>query len=94
VSEPQYIAETLAWCNKQRREQGKKPLERLPKGHRNQSTSCPCGRATGLSVYADNAYATDRLGRDTGLPLRVSRAVTRFVLAFDRGRLPQYEAKR
>lgn len=88
MSEPQYVAETLAWCNKRRAETGMKPLERLPKGQRGNARSCPCGAATGLYVHA----ASFRESRDPDAQRwPIPRAVTEFVTAFDGGRLPQYE---
>jgi hypothetical protein len=89
-SEPQYVAETLKWCNARRKEQGKKPLKKLPKGMPRDPESCPCGLATGLYVDA-NWWATKWVGPFDGrseLPLTVRR----FVKAFDKRRLPQYEA--
>jgi hypothetical protein len=41
--EPKYVAETLAWCNKRRKEQGKRPLKKMPKGRMSDPSSCPGG---------------------------------------------------
>jgi hypothetical protein len=86
MDEPGYVAETLAWCNKRRKERGKKPLKKLPKGRRYQAFSCPCGKATGLWV-ASEWIGSHARGN-------IPRSVSRFIVAFDAGRLPQYEAKR
>lgn len=88
--EPQYVAATLDWCNARRAEQGRPPLKRLPKGARFDSSTCPCGEATGLHVYHYTAWRPGTLRP----VLVVPRSVRRFVAAFDSGRLPQYEAKR
>lgn len=87
MNEPAYVAATLAWCNARRKEQGKRALKRLPKGMRRNARSCPCGKASGLSVWVQFAYDS----RQRAVP--VPRAVGRFIRAFDAGRLPQYEAK-
>jgi hypothetical protein len=94
MTEPAYVAETLAWCNLRRAEQGKRPLKKLPKGERRNALSCPCGAAIGLRV-GQYAYftATKRPSTSTCLG-ELPPAVTRFVIAFDAGRLPQYEATR
>jgi hypothetical protein len=86
--EPKYVAETLAWCNARRKERGKRPLTKLPKGERNVPHSCPCGTATNCSVFGFT-YRVASLRAEYPLP----RSVQRFVRAFDDGRLPQYEAK-
>lgn len=88
MSEPTYVAETLAWCNERRVAQGKKPLKQLPKGKRHDGWSCPCGTATGLRVGTRRYWKPDHLPSE-----RVPAAVTEFVIAFDGGQLPQYEAK-
>jgi hypothetical protein len=82
--EPKYVAETLAWCNAQRKFYRKRPLKRLPKGEIGNPEKCPCGAATGLGVRAVDYITPERLR----LPL--PRAVRRFVAAFDNERLPQY----
>jgi len=92
MKEPGYVEETLRWCNARRKEQGKEPLDKLPKGVRGKGTSCPCGAATGLFVAVSQYWeitnvATRIIQSKKFLP----RSVTRFVMAFDRGRLPQYD---
>lgn len=102
--EPQYVAETLGWCNDRRVEKGMEPLDRLPKGQRGNGSSCPCGKATGVHVGAltwgadYNDYVernrSARLartygGEDRTLPL--PEPVRSFVSAFDAGHLPQYD---
>lgn len=87
-NEPRYVAETLAWCNKRRKEQGQAALEALPKGRREDPKSCPCGKATGLDVLLETA-----MGLHPWRKYTLPRSVRRFVKAFDRGDLPQYEAK-
>lgn len=89
------MAGTLDWCNEVRVEQGKKPLKRLPKGRRKDPLSCPCGKVTGLHVGRCNAYEVLHDGHPAWhSPRRLPAAVRDFVYAFDKGRLPQYEAKR
>jgi hypothetical protein len=83
-SEPAYVQATLEWCNFQRAAQGLKPLDRLPKGKISDPRSCPCGAATGLEVSL--TFYITREGYDRDLP----KDVQLFVLAFDRGKLPQY----
>lgn len=87
--EPAFVAETLQWCNERRAEKGKKSLKKLPKGIRRDANSCPCGEATGLTVFAD-AYREQVDSYEGELP--VPSCVTEFVQAFDGGQLPQYEA--
>ena len=84
--EPAFVAATLRWCNARRKERGKKPLKRLPKGKRNDASSCPCGNATGLLVWSDSFSESDT-SNDTPIPVSVKR----FVENFDNGRLPQYD---
>jgi hypothetical protein len=83
--EPEFVAETLAWCNDIRADQGREPLKRLPKGKIQDPFSCPCGEATGLEVDYRVAY-----GRDGGVVCDLPLAVQRFVVAFDNCELPQY----
>lgn len=85
MSEPAFVAETLAWCNEMRAVKGMEPLDVLPKGRRYDGASCPCGAATGLHVERFNAFE--------GLSLfcELPAAVRSFVDAFDNGNLPQYE---
>lgn len=85
IKEPAYVAETLKWCNFERKKQGKKPLKKLPKGEKDNGKSCPCGKATRLRVGTITFDATD--GQNYPLPF----AVIDFVAAFDSGKLPQYE---
>jgi hypothetical protein len=95
VSEPQYVAATLAWCNARRAENGEPPLNRLPSGRPQRADSCPCGAATGLRVY-DRHFSSADVHKpyvaENGKPL--PRVVQRFVRAFDRGDLPQYDVGR
>lgn len=88
--DPACVAGTLNWCNKKRVERGMGELERLPRGTRGDPLSCPCGRATGLHVGAENwgdpAKGPKRW--EGKLPL----AVQQFVLLFDNGKLPQYDS--
>jgi hypothetical protein len=86
TAEPGYVTETLAWCNQRRAERGKKPLKRLPKGKRMVASSCPCGKATGLSVfphYYDGSF--------NGWRQKTPEAVANFIVAFDDGKLPEYD---
>jgi hypothetical protein len=89
-AEPQYVAQTLAWCNRKRAEQGKKSLTRLPKGRRGDGYSCPCGKAVGFWVGHEEFEYKEEHDISTE---PVPRSVGRFVAAFDDGRFPQYEAK-
>jgi hypothetical protein len=90
VSEPKYVAETLAWCNARRKERGKRPLKKLPKGQPMDGESCPCGTATGLFVESQIAYDRDPDLEHKFGEYDLPRAVRSFVAAFDKGRLPQY----
>jgi hypothetical protein len=83
--EPWFVAKTLEWCNEIRVEKGQEPLERLPKGEREDPWSCPCGAATGL--YVGNT--TCGMSPEDGHPL--PGAVVEFVKAFDNRELPQYD---
>ena len=86
--DPAYVRGVLKWCNARRKEKEKKPLKKLPKGYRDDESSCPCGKATGLEVYGK--FYTDR---DAGIcDGRTTEYVVRFVQAFDAGKLPQYDA--
>ncbi len=85
--EPGFVAETLAWCNERRAEKGMEPLDRLPKGDREDPASCPCGKATGLWVDNRTFGPTQSLHQANPLP----QEVIEFVEAFDGGDLPQYD---
>lgn len=87
LAEPEFVAGTLAWCNEMRAKKDRPPLDRLPKGTRDDPWTCPCGRATGL--YVDR----DRFGDDgdAGTPHDLPGPVIDFVRAFDAGELPQYD---
>jgi hypothetical protein len=87
--EPGFVAETLAWCNSVRVERGLEPIDRLPKGLREEPQSCPCGRATGLWVDTRTFGTSMETYEAHPLP----RAVRSFVAAFDEGELPQYDEK-
>ena len=90
AKDPYYVKDVLRFCNKLRRKDGLKPLDKLPKGFRGDPRSCPCGKACHYAVYGDQA---ERINPATGKweVVPVSKAVTRFVGAFDNGDLPQYE---
>ena len=85
--DPAYVKEVLKWCNARRKEKGKKPLKKLPKGYPDDARSCPCGKATGLKVYR-----LSYRDLDAGIFGRITKSVRRFVDAFDAGQLPQYDA--
>lgn len=87
VKEPKYVEETLRWCNARRKEKGMEPLDRMPKGYKGNGSSCPCGSATGLFV-SFTYWLNDLCSQEKNLP----RCVQRFVIAFDNGKLPQYDA--
>jgi hypothetical protein len=93
VSESTYIAETLAWCNALRKERGKAPLKKLPRGERYEGESCPCGKATGLFVERYGAYVSRQEFERSAASLvaNTTPSVRRFIGAFDLGDLPQYE---
>lgn len=91
MSEPSFVAETLAWCNEMRATKGMEPLDVLPKGRRYDGASCPCGKATGLHVTTNALYENTE-----GIPLLlgpIPKSVAVFVKSFDAGRLPQYDEK-
>lgn len=85
--EPSFVAQTLAWCNEIRELKGEPPLDRLPKGDREDPASCPCGKATGL--YVDNT--TYGPSKDLHRAHQLPDAVVEFVRAFDGRELPQYD---
>lgn len=89
-AEPKYVAETLAWCNARRKEQGKRALKRLPKGETHNGVSCPCGKATNLYVGAYDYWKLpiECVEQTSG---KLPRPVQEFIVAFDKGKLPQYE---
>lgn len=86
MSEPAFVAATLAWCNDMRAVKGMEPLDVLPKGRRYDGASCPCGTATGLHVQACNAYDPE----DRAWLCELPDGVKCFVQQFDIGNLPQY----
>jgi len=88
--EPKYVEATLRWCNARRKEIGKRPLKKLPKGIKREPNSCPCGKATEMEVYPDTAYRVSNYGWDE---FRIPRSVNTFIRNFDSGNLPQYELK-
>ena len=87
MTREEIIQGTLDWCNERRKEQGKSPLYRLPKGKRSDPYSCPCGRACGLAVYSLQYY--DPKTRLSGW--RVPMAVQEFIPLFDVGKFPEFE---
>lgn len=87
VIDPPFVAEALAWCNEIRATKGWSPLDRLPKGKRDDMLSCPCGRATGVYVGLANWGPSLSDATRFGLP----PSVVVFVREFDDGRLPQYD---
>lgn len=91
TAEPEFVAETLAWCNSIRAEKGMEPLDCLPKGLPGDPASCPCGAATGLRV---RVYTyDDGVDGDPMMRGAVPDAVNEFVISFDDGQLPQYDAR-
>lgn len=86
--EPSYVAATLKWCNARRKEHGKKPLAKMPKGRRMDPWNCPCGKTCQLTVgSAFWHFRNEPTMRGRPLPINVYK----FVYDFDRGLLPQYE---
>lgn len=59
---PQFKA-VLAWCNRIRKQDGKRSLKRLPKGTPEDALSCPLARATGHRITYGLSKATDRFVR-------------------------------
>jgi hypothetical protein len=83
----------MSSCNERRKEQGKKPLKKIPKGKLYDPLSCPCGIASGLKVGV-GLWASDLdkiLARNPHAKL-TPECVRQFVHAFDTGKLPQYIA--
>lgn len=89
MSEPAFVAATLKWCNELRKEQGKKPLDKLPTGKRKDPDSCPCGKAANL--FVGTAYYAHLPKKKYNTMLVLPATVMDFVKHFDRGDLPQYE---
>lgn len=87
------ISGTLDWCNEQRAGRGLEALEALPPGKRGDALSCPCGKATGLSVGMYSAYDPAIDSPMQGLTTRVDlpSSVCDFVRMFDAGELPQFD---
>lgn len=81
-----YKKATLDWCNERRAEQGKDPLDELPKGRRSDPHTCPCGKATGLRVLTYFYSTPDDFSQpETPLP----EDVTCFITSFDAGMYPE-----
>ncbi len=76
---------TLQWCNSMRALDGKPALKKLPKGHRHDENSCPCGKATGLQVY--NTF-WEKDGKFGG---NVPDIITTFTTDFDDRLFPEYD---
>ncbi len=91
MNEPAFVQETLDWCNKRRKENGKSPLDNLPKGRRHQGDSCPCGEATGLVVGLTGYFKRNPKDLQLDHLGDVPPSVTKFVKEFDNGKLPQYD---
>ena len=91
AKDPYYVKDVLRFCNKLRRKDGLKPLNKLPKGVKGDPFSCPCGKACNYAIYADSAERGYGTGEVIVIP--TSKAVARFVEEFDAGKLPQYEAR-
>lgn len=86
------IRGTLAWCNRQRAKQHKKPLKKLPKGFLGDGRSCPCGTATDL--YVGQTYFCSK--KDVRAPYfhtTLPKVVARFVELFDSEKIPTLIAK-
>ena len=87
------VEATLNFCNSVREQKGMEPLDDLPKGHRFNPSSCPCGEATRAyviygSIFPDYDPETFKLGREVDLPSEVSL----FARRFDYGDYPEYDA--
>lgn len=108
IEDPAFVKGTLEWCNIRRAEQGKEPLDRLPKGFRQSPASCPCGAASGVIVgstvwiteeeyvnvgfNAAYAYTNARRSNEPMEERVLPSDVKQFVQHFDNGDLPQYDA--
>ena len=81
LSNEQVIQGTLDWCNIRREEQGKEPLEEMPKGSRQNPLDCPCGVASGVAVGSSiwvTAEEYARSGGDVGSLSSFSAAYRKF----------------
>lgn len=87
------IEATLKWCNDVRATKGKKPLKKLPKGNKKDPQSCPCGKATGLTVFTTFALANNSPNNDHHIidnhHIYLPPLVTQFTVQFDRGNIPE-----
>lgn len=91
TKDPKFVKNTLAWCNRMRAIQSMDRLTRLPLGTPGDPHSCPCGKATNLSVYKDRAFGGDELEGGSGIWTKPPPSVVDFIDAFDGRLLPQYE---
>jgi hypothetical protein len=76
----------LRFANRVRKEEGLKPLKRLPKGWRHDSRACPLAEATGYEA------GTSELIVGLCEFRRYPRDVRRFVSKFDKGKYPELVA--
>lgn len=66
--------QALRFCNKRRKEQGKKPIKKLPAGIGNDASSCPCSNTCeGLWVYHTHWYVAGGDGRKPGSPIKFTK---------------------
>ncbi len=81
----------LSWCNMMRAEKNLEELAELPLGRQGDPRSCPCGKATGLSVGKTCWFPIDPEGRadHSNRARDLPTIVTEFVVAFDRGQIPE-----
>ena len=92
ASTQELIEATLAWCNEQREKKGDAPLTELPKGHRFDPNSCPCGKATGLFVERSMAFPYNEEGkidRNYANAVKLPPLVSRFTRVFDDALIPE-----
>ena len=97
-----FVQSTLAWCNKRRIEQGKKPLAKMPKGNPRDPLTCPCGVAAGVAVGRsswltpeeyENRNKPGAINFGSAFDLherRLPYTVRDFIREMDRGALPEY----
>jgi hypothetical protein len=80
---------TLKWCNEHRNRKGMEPLTELPKGKQADEFSCPCGKATNMSV-AISAYDVSEDGKSIfGTQYPIPNKVNHFITRFDNGDIPE-----
>ena len=77
----------LAYVNRIRKELGKKPIKRLPKGERRSPVSCPIARGIGSGARFSGVAITPNGHYDA------PQYVRNFVYLFDSGQYPELVRK-